>query len=104
MGAPQQFAYLLEQMNASADVGGSLLDNSLVAYGNELGRGQNHSIDNIPFVLAGSCAGTVTTGRFLKFSGTEHNRLLVSIGRAMGLSLDRFGTPDNGNGGLSGFA
>jgi hypothetical protein len=33
-----------------------------------------------------------------------HNRLLVSLGRGMGLSLDKFGTGDEGSGGLAGFA
>ena len=31
---------------------GSLLDNTLIVWTNELGEGNTHSLDNIPFVLA----------------------------------------------------
>jgi hypothetical protein len=44
-------------------------------------------------------------GKNFDFRGSKamHNRLLVSVGRGMGLTLDKFGTSDEGSGGLPGF-
>ena len=33
---------------------GSLLDNTLIVWTNELGKGNSHTLDNIPFVLVGN--------------------------------------------------
>ncbi len=98
----EQVAYLLTQLDSVQEDGATLLDNCLVAYGNELSRGGAHSIDHIPFVLAGSAAGAIKPGRFLTFNGDLHNRLLVSMGQAMGLDITKFGSDDDGNGPLPG--
>jgi hypothetical protein len=98
----QQVAYLLTQLDGINEGGNTLLDNCLVAYGNELCAGGAHSIDHIPFVLAGGAGGAIQPGRFLKYNGALHNGLLVSIGRAMGLDITKFGTDDDGKGPLSG--
>lgn len=98
----EQFGYLLQQLDAVPEADGSLLDNSIVAYGNELGRGSSHSLSRIPFVLAGGAGGRISTGRVLRFDGEEHNRLLVSLGQAMGLDIESFGNVDKGNGALPG--
>jgi hypothetical protein len=98
----QQVAYLLTQLDAVQEGGFTLLDNCLVAYGNELCRGGAHTIDHLPFVLAGSAGGAIKPGRFLTSDGDLHNRLLVSLGQAMGLNITKFGTDDDGKGPLPG--
>ncbi|MDX2050978.1 MAG: DUF1552 domain-containing protein [Polyangiaceae bacterium] len=82
----QQHLYLLQQM-MSVDMGGhSLLDESLVFFGSEIGWPESHSQDNIPIMLAGGAG--IRTGRHLDFRknkandsdpGIPHNNLLVSI-------------------------
>ena len=83
---------------------GTLLDNALVVWGSELGKGNSHSFDRAPFVTAGGCGGAVRTGRFLDLPAkTPHNRLLVSMCHAMGLNdVASFGATDDGQGGLAG--
>jgi hypothetical protein len=55
------------------------------------------------FVLAGGAGGGLKTGRYLQRPGVAHNRLLVSIAQLMGLSdVQRFGSTDQGSGGVPG--
>jgi hypothetical protein len=80
----EQFAYLLKKLEDCQEGTGTVLDNSLVLWGNELGKGNSHTRENIPFVLAGSAGGAIKTGRHLKYPRTPHNHLLISIAHAMG--------------------
>ena len=99
-----RFAHLLDKLAATPDVDGtSVLDNTLVIWGSELGQAWDHDIDNVPFVLAGGAAGKLTGGRYLKVSSARHNRLLVTACHAMGVSdVETFGSLDDGDGPLSG--
>lgn len=92
----QQFAYLLGKLDAVDEGDGTtVLDNSVVVWGNELGVGQTHSRTNIPFVMAGSCGGYFDTGRLVEYgNGTWHNDLLVSLCNAMGAPVAKFGNTD----------
>jgi len=99
-----EVAYLLQRLAEIPEGNGSVLDNTLVVWGNELSRGNSHGRNPIPFVLAGGAGGALETGRFLQYDSVPHNRLLVSIGQAMGADVQTFGTNDPGSGGLDGFA
>jgi hypothetical protein len=99
----EEVAYLLDKLAAVPEGDGTLLDNTLVVWGNELSRGNTHGHSPVPFVLAGGAGGAFETGRWLEVDGHPHNRLLVSICRAMGLDeTDTFGATDPGTGGLPG--
>src|SRR5690606_36205590 len=96
------FAKLVEKMDAVEESdGATLLDNSLVYWGNELGF--NHIAHSVPCLLAGSAGGAINTGRYLDYidweghsyfsqedgnviKGIPHNRFLVTVLQAMGLS------------------
>jgi hypothetical protein len=98
-----QFAGLIERLKAVPEGEGSVFDNTLILWCNELGKGNSHSRKNAPYVLAGSAGGVLRTGRFLRFEGEQpHNDLLVSLLRIMGLADDTFGNPDWCTGPLSG--
>ena len=56
----------------------SLLDNTVVLWGNELGLGNSHTLDNIPFVMVGNGLD-FQMGRSLKFDKVSHNRLLMAL-------------------------
>ncbi len=90
----QQFAYLLGKLDAIKDGAGTLLDNSIVAWTNELSKGNTHDPHNIPWVLAGSAGGYFRTGRLIQYTPEQpHNNLLVSFMNAMGLTNETtFGT------------
>lgn len=100
----ERFVYLLDRLAATPDVDGtSVLDNTLVIWGSELGTGWTHSLDNVPFILAGGATGRLRGGRYLKVTNTLTNRVLVTALEAMGITdVEKYGTTDTGSGGLSG--
>ncbi len=100
----EQMAYLAKRLAETPEPGGggSLLDNTLIIWTNELGKGNSHTLENIPFVLVGNGLD-FKMGRSLKFKKVAHNRLLLSLAHGMGHDLKRFGNPDFcGDGGLPG--
>ena len=99
----EQFARLLDYLNAIPEEDGTVLDHTLVVWGSEIGRGWDHSFDSVPFVLAGGADGAIPMGRFLQSGGAWHNRLLVSVCHAMGLNdIHTFGSTDENTGPLPG--
>lgn len=99
----EQFAYLLQKMKEVPEGEGTLLDNTMVIWVNELGRGNSHTRSNEPIVIAGGAGGALQTNRFLKYDGTvPHNNLLVSCLNAMGIEATSFGNPAYCTGPLSG--
>jgi hypothetical protein len=75
----EQLAYLAKRLAETPEPGGggSLLDNTLIIWTNELGKGNSHTLDNIPFVLVGGGLN-FKMGRALEYSRVPHNRLLLS--------------------------
>jgi hypothetical protein len=59
----------------------------------ELGQGNSHTLDNIPFVLVGGGLD-FAMGRSLKFDRVPHNRLLMSLAHGFGHRIERFGNAD----------
>ena len=98
----QQIARLLDALAQIPEGNGTALDNTLIVWGNEVGAGNTHSHENIPFLLAGSAGGALRTGRFLDFGGRSHQDLLVSVLNAMGIEASTFGHPDFVSGPLPG--
>lgn len=88
----EQIAYLAQKLAETPEPGGngSLLDNTTILWTNELGKGNSHTLENIPFVLIGGGLG-YTTGRSLKFKSTPHNRLLMSLAHGFGHQISKFG-------------
>ncbi len=80
-----------------------LMDSTIILACSEHGTGYLHDNKNMPFLLVGSAGGAFKTGRYLKYSpAVSHNRMLVSVARAMGLVVDKIGTDKYGAGGLPG--
>lgn len=91
-----QYNYLLDQLAARPEDGGTMLDHSLVLLCTEVCDGNTHSHDNMPFVLAGGMAGILRTGRRLDFGGARHSNLLLTLARAMGDGANAFGEASSG--------
>jgi hypothetical protein len=91
----EQMAYLAKRLAETPEPGGngSLLDNTLIVWTNELGQGNSHTLDNIPFVLVGNGLG-FRMGRSIKYPRVPHNRLLLSLAHGFGHPISRFGNPD----------
>jgi hypothetical protein len=92
------FKYLLDKLAASSTPAGPLLDQGVVAYVNDLATGA-HSFDNVPYLLAGSAGGALKTGLYVDAGGVTNNKVLNTIGAAVGCTnaaggpLDDFGDP-----------
>lgn len=91
----EQVVYLANRLAATPEPGGegSLLDNTLILWTNELGKGNSHTLNNIPFVLVGGGLG-FRMGRAFKGSDIPHNRLHLALAHGFGHRISRFGNPD----------
>jgi len=100
-----EVAHLAKRLAETPEPGGSgsLLDHTTILWTNELGEGNSHSLDDIPWVMIGNGLG-FQMGRSLQFPGVPHNRLHLALAHAMGhTGLVRFGNPDYcGDGPLTG--
>ena len=93
----QRFMELVQKLDAIPDVEGTLLDNTALVWMHEQSHGGSHSRNDMPYVLAGSCAGFFGTGRCLELGGRPHNNLLISLANAMDVPITEFGD-DNSSG------
>ena len=89
-----ELAHLAKRLSETPEPGGtgSMLDHTTIVWTNELGKGNSHTLNDIPFVLLGGGLG-FQTGRSLQFKGVPHNRLLLSLAHAFGHKLETFGNP-----------
>ncbi len=91
-----EVAHLAARLAATPEPGGdgSMLDHTTILWTNELGEGNSHTREDIPWVLIGGGLG-FRAGRALEFPSVPHNRLLLTLAHAFGhTGLDRFGNPD----------
>ncbi len=99
----EQLAYLIERMKQIPEGDGTMLDNTLILWCNELSKGNAHSHPEMPYVMAGRAGKRLKTGRFLRYGGSvPHNNMLVSILNAMDVPANRFGDANHCTGPLSG--
>ena len=93
----KQFAYLLERLQSIQEPDGStVLDNSMLLYGSSLGDGDEHDENDLPTIIAGGGAGTIRTGRQLKFDRrTDLSKVHLSFLHRCGVKEEKFGTATN---------
>jgi len=91
----EQLAYLAQKLSDTPEPGGegSMLDHTTIVWTNELGKGNSHTLDDIPFVVVGSGLG-FRMGRAIRYRKIPHNRLLLALAHGFGHRLERFGNPD----------
>ena len=80
-----EFAALLKKMKDSPEPGGSLLDNSLVLWGNHMESGDSHATQAVPWILAGKAGGYLATGQCAATAGKPTNDAMAEICKAMGV-------------------
>lgn len=92
----EQLAYLVKRLAETPEPGGegAMLDHTTIVWTNELGKGNSHTLNDIPFVLVGGGLNGFNMGRSLKLKGVFHNRLLMSLAHGFGHEIERFGNPD----------
>ena len=91
----EQLAYMAKRLAETPEPGGagSLLDNTLIVWTNELGEVNSHTLNNIPFVLLGGGLD-FKMGRSLKFNRLPHNGLLMALAHGFGHPIESFGNPN----------
>jgi hypothetical protein len=102
----EQLALLAGKLQSHDELGGSVLDNSVILVCSENAEG-SHTKTNMPFLLLGSAGGHFRTGRHVQCGNVPHNRLLLSLAGAFGLpgpegSTDYFGDPEFAGGPIPG--
>ena len=95
----RQLTALAQKLDAMPEGEGSVLDNSLLMWVNNMWIGRSHDNSRLPLVLAGGLGGTIRTGRTLDYVGRpdEERRLcslFLSVMDRMGVGLERFGDAD----------
>ena len=88
----QQLAYLAKRLRDTPEAGGqgNMLDNTTIVWVNELGKGNSHTLHDLPIVLVGG-QGCERPGFYQLPNQTPHNRLLMSLAHHMGHKIQSFG-------------
>ena len=90
---------LLGELKIKNEQGATLLDNTMVLFGSNLGNANSHDTRNLPILLAG---GGFKHGRHVAFDAAGNHRLcnlFTSMLQRLGLEIDAFGS---GTGTLTG--
>ena len=95
-----ELAYLCKRLKETPEPGGegNMFENTTIMWVNELGKGNNHTLENIPFTLLGGGLG-FKMGRSLHLPGVNHNRLLMSLAHGFGHNIKEFGEKKLSEGG-----
>lgn len=83
---------LLAALKAKKEGDATLLDNSMVFYGSNLGNANSHDTRNLPLLLAG---GGFKHGQHLRFDARDNiplSNLFVQMLQKLGMELDTFGS------------
>jgi hypothetical protein len=95
----QQAADAITRLKSYQEGDGTVFDNTLFLWGNEVSSG-NHRFPRAPYVMA--TGKLLQGGRYLKFNGVPHPTVLVSVANVMGLNITSFGNAGWQRGPLSG--
>jgi hypothetical protein len=88
----QQLSYLLQKMKSVKEGERTLLDNSMICYGSGISDGNRHNNENLPIILAGGGAGTVETGRHVRYdTETPMCNLFMSMLERMDVNVPFIG-------------
>lgn len=84
-----QFAYMVKKMHGLREADGTLLDNCIMMWGSGLEDGNQHTRENLPFVIAGKGGGSIKTGRYLADTKGNQGDLLTTLLACAGIPIDR---------------
>lgn len=99
----EQLAYLLDTLDSYPEGDGTLLDNTVVFWGSEIGESVQHDLTRMPYMLAGGSNKGLNTGRVVDYGQNpqDNNQLLVSLAHFMGdETLEHFGDESGASGPL----
>jgi hypothetical protein len=82
----ERMAEFLHQMDSVQEGDGTLLDNTMIVYGNDLAEGAPHSVAPAIGWVAGRGGGKLKTGRFLQLPNFDWTQLLLTACHVMGVT------------------
>jgi hypothetical protein len=86
------FTYIVQQLKATAEGDGNLLDHSIVYYGSGLGNANAHTPFDLPVLVAGRGGGRLRSGQHIKLPlDTPLNNLWVTVLAAIDTPTPTFG-------------
>jgi hypothetical protein len=91
-----QYAYLASKLDAMAEGGGTVLDQSCLLFISSMWSGNAHDSSKVPVLLTGGLGGTLRTGRVMDYldKADEDRKLCsmyLSIMDRMGVPMEQFG-------------
>jgi hypothetical protein len=90
-----ELAYLLKTFDSIPEGDGTLLDHCAILATSDCNYGRQHTLDDYPIVIAGSCNGALKTGLHYRAPSPDStSKVGLSLARAMGLTLDSFGAAE----------
>ena len=88
----QQFAYLVDKLDAIPEGDGSMLDSTLLLYGTGISDSNTHFHDDLPIALVGGKNTGITGGRYVRYpENTPLANLHVTILEKLGVKAEAFG-------------
>ena len=78
------FGTFLERLRAAPEGEGSVLDNSLIAYGTGMSDGQAHNSYPLPFALVGGAGGRMRGNRYLVAPEWTSMRITTAVSFLLG--------------------
>jgi hypothetical protein len=88
----QQFAYLVEKLDALPEGDGSMLDSTLFLYGTGISDSNTHFHDDLPIALVGGKNAGIKGGRYIRYpADTPLANLHVTILEKLGVPVEVFG-------------
>lgn len=83
------FVRMIQQLAASPEGEGTVLDHCQIAYGSPLTWGRLHNRDDIPLLLAGGANGMIRGGRHVRYHGEAFADLHLAMLRNVGVQIER---------------
>jgi hypothetical protein len=79
------FGRLIDRLSTYTTETGTLLQKGVCVWMNDLSNGPPHSVNNLPYVLAGGADGFLRTGVYVDAGDVTHNKMLNTLATAVGL-------------------
>lgn len=90
-----EYAYLVSSLANVAEGDSTLLDHCAVLGTTDCSYGRAHSVEEYPILIAGSANGNLQKGVHYRSASNENtSKLLLTLSRAMGLTLDSYGVAE----------
>jgi hypothetical protein len=92
----KKFANLVKMLDSMAEGDGTVLDNTIAVWMNEMSDGNAHNLNNAPVIQAGGGGGYFKTGRIINLDAASGGTATQMLGRSLSQCVP--GTPSTSDG------